>query len=592
MTADQLIIIVTLCLMLVLFAWGKWRYDLVSLVTLLVVSIIGIVPTSEAFKGFGNPAVITVAAVLVVSRGLMNSGIVDYIAALMFKVGERYLMQLAALVVAVTLSSAFMNNIGALALFMPIAIRIARKSEKPPSLYLMPLAFGSLLGGLITLVGTPPNIIISNFRADALETNPFRMFDFAPVGAGVALAGLLFILLLGWRLIPKREGTLSRDEMFKIGDYITALKVPEDIEIEKLTLKEIERFSEGNVLVISHVRNERNYPAPSLNRLIRPGDTIIVQGEMEHLQEVIDHFGFKLSEADRLRDEDLSSDDIALIEATVTTNSMLINQTARSLQLRTHFNVNLLGVARQGARHSKSPDQVRLRAGDVLLLQGAEETFREVLPMIGCLPLAQRDLRIGKDRRLFLGIGIFAVAIVVSALGLLPVQIAFASAAALMVIVKLLTLKEAYESIDWPIIILLGALIPVSRALETTGSAQLIADTILKTAGLIPAWSSMMILMLVTMLLSNVVNNAAAALIMAPIAVQISIGLGTAIDPFLMAVAVGASCAFLTPIGHQSNTLVLGPGGYRFGDYWRLGLPLSLLVIAAAAPLILLVWPL
>lgn len=590
MTFDQYAILILLAVMLLFFVWGKWRYDLISLVTLIFASVIGLVPVDEAFSGFGHPAVITVAAVLVVSRGLMNSGIVDFMAKLMNRVGENYLVQLAALVAAVTVSSAFMNNIGALALFMPVAIRIAKKSGRSPSLYLMPLAFGSLLGGMTTLVGTPPNIIISSFRAQALGTPPFRMFDFSYAGVGVAAVGMLFIILLGRYLVPKDGKSDSGKELFEVGDYITALEVVEGSKVEEMKLSDLEEISEGKVRVIGHNMGKKNFAVPYLSRSFRVGDRIIVEGSAESLQEIMDHFGFALAKADKLSKEDLKSDEISLMEAIVTTNSALMGRTARRFRLRSRFGVNLLGVAREGARLNKFPEDVLIKPGDVLLLQGSIDSLPEVLQQIGCLPLSERDLRIGKPKRLALGAGIFAAALVVAGMGLLPVQITFTAAAAVMVFTKFLTLKEVYENIDWSIIVLLGAIIPVSQALETTGSAQLIADIILKLAYSVPHWMSLALVMTVTMLLSNVVNNAAATLIMAPIAVKIALGLSVSADPFLLGVAISAASAFLTPIGHQSNTLVMGPGGYKFGDYWKLGLPLSLIVIGVAVPLILMFW--
>lgn len=590
MTFEQSSILSLLMVMLVLFIWGKWRYDLVSLVILLVASVMGLVPVNEAFSGFGHPAVITVAAVLVVSRGLMNSGIVDFMARLMNRVGEHYLIQLAALVGAVTLSSAIMNNIGALALFMPVAIRIARKSGRSPSLYLMPLAFGSLLGGVTTLVGTPPNIIISSFRADTLGVAPFRMFDFTLAGAGVAAAGVIFIMLAARFLIPKGSGNDTRKELFEVGDYITALEVVETSKIEGVSLSDIEKVSEGKVRVIGHTLGKKKYPVPYLSRPYQKGDRIIVEGSPESLQEVMDYFGLVLAKSDKLSREDLKSEEITLIEAIVTTNSSLINRSARGIRLRSRFGVNLLGVAREGARLKKFPEDIVMKAGDVLLLQGAVESLQEVLQQIGCLPLSERELRIGKPKRLILGSSIFIAALIIAGLGILPVQIMFTASAVVMVLTRFLSLKEVYESIDWSIIVLLGAIIPVSQALETTGSAQIVADIILKLAFAAPLWMSLALVMGVTMLLSNVVNNAAATLIMAPIAVKIALGLSVSADPFLMGVAIASSSAFLTPIGHQSNTLVMGPGGYKFGDYWKLGLPLSIIVMGVGVPLILLFW--
>lgn len=589
---EQYLVFITLFIVLVLFVWGRWRYDVVAVMALLFLTIVGLIPGEQAFYGFSHPAVITVAAVLILSRALMNSGLVDSIARLMSRTGQNQSLQLATLVVAVTICSAFMNNIGALALFMPVAIRIARKNRSSPSIYLMPLAFGSLLGGLITQIGTPPNIIISLYRADTLAAEPFRMFDFAPVGLGVAFIGVIFIVLLGWRLIPCRKGSLSPEDLFEIDSYLTEVYVPEGSKFAGKRLLELGHASEGDIVVVGHVRNKKKLPFFSPYRYFNGGDHIIIKANAEDLKEFLEITGFELTASRKLSKEDLRSDEINVIEVVVNTNSVIEGQTARSLNLRSIYGINLLGISREGARLKERPDRVRFRAGDVLLLQGRSEVLRDVMASIGCLPLIERGLKLGKPRRIYLSIALFAMALLSTALGLLPIQVAFMTAAVAMLLAGFVSLREIYDSIDWPVIVLLGAMIPVSKALETTGGAETIGQAIYSQAGNVTPWVTMTIVILITMLLSNVVNNAAAALLMAPIALSIAKGMGVSADPFLMVVAVGASSAFLTPIGHQSNTLVMGPGGYHFGDYWRMGLPLTLLIALFAVPLIMIVWPL
>jgi di/tricarboxylate transporter len=592
MTGDQLIVFATLALVLVLFIWGRWRYDLVALFALIVVSAAGLIPAADAFAGFGHPAVITVAAVLVVSRALFNSGMVDYLVRFMSRAGDNQFVQLTVLVIAVTVCSGFMNNIGALALFMPVAIRMARKNDLSPSLFLMPLAFGSLLGGLITQVGTPPNIIISTFREGTPIGEPFRMFDFTPVGAGVALAGVLFILLIGWRLIPQRKGKLSRSELFEIDDYITEILVPEKSALTGKRLRDLEEITEGDIVVVSHVRDGQKFPAPSPRRTFKEGDILIIRAGAEDLQELLDATGLELEESNKSGEEALSSDEVTVMEATITKNSVIEGRSARSSNLRSRYGVNLLGLSRQGGRLRAKPDSIKLRVGDVLLLQGPVKILEDVLPALGLLPLVERGLRVGQPSRVFLGLAIFITALSLAAIGLLPIQIAFTGAALVMALAGLLSLREIYESIDWPVIVLLGAMIPVSQALESSGGAQLIADGILNIAGSAAPWVTLTVVLVGTMFLSDLVNNAAAAVLMAPISLSIAAGLGASADPFLMSVAIGASCAFLTPIGHQSNTLVMGPGGYRFSDYWRMGLPLEIIIVLVAIPLIMIFWPL
>ena len=583
-----IIIFTVLGLALLLFATGKWRYDLVALMALLLVVVAGIVPAEEAFLGFGHPAVVTVAAVLIVSRGLTNSGIVDMIVRGISRVGGYFTLQLSALTGLVAAASAFMNNVGALALMMPVAIRMARSNERSPSLLLMPLAFGSLLGGLVTLIGTPPNIVIATFRGE-INAEPFRMFDFSPVGLGIALIGLLFISLIGWRLIPLRKGQASREDLFQIKDYITEVKVTRESKLAGKFLQELASVADVEAVVIGIIRESQRLQAPSSLEIIRPGDILVVKADADDLKVLVDAANLELVGSEELKEEER---EINMAEAVVMPDSVLVGRTARSLNLRWRFGINLLAVARQGARLQVRLGNIELAAGDVLLVQGRADNLEEILSTLGCLPLGEREVRIGQPRRAFLGTAIFAAAIILAAFNFLSVQIALTAAAVLMVLLGFLTLRESYESVNWPVIVLLGAMIPVGQALETTGGAEIIASQLISLSGEISPALTLTVVMVGTMLLSDVVNNVAAAVLMAPIAVNVAWGLGASTDSFLMSVAVGASCTFLTPIGHQSNTLVMGPGGYRFGDYWRMGLPLDIIIVTVAVPLILYFWPL
>jgi len=588
---QQAVVFATLAMALVLFINGRWRYDVVALLAMLAVTITGIVPAGSAFAGFGHPAVVTVAAVLVVSRGLSNSGVVDLLARPLYRVPNNTTLQIIALGSLVAVLSAFMNNVGALALLMPIAIKMAQKQNRSPSALLMPLAFGSLLGGLITLIGTPPNIIIATFRADAVG-EPFRMFDFAPVGAGVAAAGLAYIALAGWRLVPHRKAAGSRDGLFEIGDYITEVTVPEGAKLAGKRVRDIAQLTDAEVVVLAIVRNgERmSYPV-SISRILA-GDVLVVEASSDDLKELVDEAGLKLSASRKLGPEALGAGgELGLIEAVVMTDSPLLRETPRSINLRSRYGVNLLGVARSGERKGGRLRSIRFQAGDVLLLQAPAISAAETLAAMGCLPLAGRDLRLGRPRHVAAAIAIFGTALLLAAVGLLEIQVAFTAAAVVMVMARLLDLREAYESIDWSIIVLLGAMIPVGEALELSGGANSVANAALWLAGSMPPAASLVLVMVATMFLSDLVNNAAAAVLMAPISIAIAQGFDASVDPFLMAVAIGASCAFLTPIGHQSNTLVMGPGGYHFGDYWRMGLLLEAIIVLVATPLILIFWP-
>lgn len=617
MQSDQLIVFTVLAATLGLFVWNRWRYDIVALGALLVVVLVGIVPPEKAFMGLGHPAVITVAAVLVVSRGLLNSGVVDSLARHLTKVGDRPWAQVLLLSGIVALCSGFMNNVGALALFMPVAIWMSRQSGRSPSYLLMPLAFGSLLGGTLTLIGTPPNIIIAGYRRELGDT-PFRMFDFLPVGLAITVAGLLLIVLL-WRLIPRRENPGGDQELFEISAYLTELKVPDDSKYAGRTLHDliIAGGDDAEVVVIALVRGGHYQPMPSTYEVLHGDDVLLVEADPDSLKRFLDKTHLILApEADRKAQEKAEQDkqadtrdtsdkqhaagesgsdrqgERALVEAIVTPSSPLVGTTATGLALRERHGVNVLAVARQGQRLRQRLGNIRYAAGDILLLQAREEQLQSRLNSLGCLPLASRGLRITAPRQVWLASGIFATALALIALGVVPAAIALVGAALAMVLAGLVPTGEIYKSIDMSVIVLIAAMLPIGEALETTGGSRLIADALLTIGQAAPPAATVAILMAGVMLLSNVVNNAAAAVLAAPVAISLSRGMEASADPLLMAVAIGASCAFLTPIGHQSNTLVMAPGGYRFGDYWRLGLPLSILVVLVAVPAILWVWPL
>jgi len=591
MSWDAGYVFAVLGLALVLFVWARWRYDLVALAALLAVAMAGLIPPGEVFSGFGHPAVVTVAAVLILSRGLRNAGVVDVIAKVLLRAGGNTTLQVSLLALCVALLSGFMNNVGALALLLPVAIQMARKSGKSPSLLLMPLAFGSLLGGLPTLIGTPPNLIIAASRMEH-GADRFRMFDFAPVGLAVMALGVVFVGLVGWRLVPQRKNSSSRDDLFQVKEYTTELRVESKSKWIGKTISELEHALEDGLTVARIARGEHRTLVPSAWETLREDDSLIVEGDPEAVKALIDKGGLELSGRGDATEKDLQSDEVSVVEAIVRPDSFIENRTAAWLRLRTRYGVNLLAVARQGRRISRRLAQIRFQAGDVLLLQGARENLDDTMAQLGCLPLAERELRIGQPRRVLLALAIFGAGVAASIAGLLPVEVAFVASSALMVLGRLVSLSEAYDSVDWPVIVLLAALIPVGGAMETTGGSDWLAALLLQAGAGLPPAATLILMLLATMALSNVINNAAVAVVMAPIAVAIAHGLEVSSDPFLMAVAVGASSAFLTPIGHQSNTLVMGPGGYEFGDYWKMGLPLSLLVAGAGGPLILYFWPL
>lgn len=590
LTFDQGVVFTVLLIALVLFIRGPLRYDGVALLALLVVTVTGVVPASEAFAGFGHPAVITVAAVLVISAALQEAGVVDLIANPLSRLGNRVTLNVLVLAAVVAVLSAFMNNVGALALMMPVAVRVATRGGFPPSLLLMPLAFASLLGGLTTLIGTPPNIIIAGFR-ESEGGDAFRMFDFAPVGGAVAAAGVAFIGLAGWRLVPKRTSTASERDIFEIDRYLSEVTVPAGSRADGALVRDIESVEESYTVVAGILRGGQQFVAPSAFEVIRAGDVLSIEADPDTLNELIRRFGLDFTGA--VGGTGIPSEQLGLMDAVILPRSPLVGRTPHSIALRTAYGVNLLAVARTGAPVGSRLSRIRLAAGDIVLLQAPAKSWAEVLKSLACAPIrSEPGLPERAGRRVLLASLIFGVALVLTATGALAAQVSLSAAALAMVAARIIRVGEVYQSIDWPIIVLLGAMLPVGTAFETSGSAARVAAGILEVSRDMPAAVSLVVLMVATMALSNILNNAAAAVLMAPIGLGVAHDLGVSSDPLLMAVAIGASSPFLTPIGHQSNTLVFGPGGYRFGDYWRLGLPLQLIVIAVAVPVILFAWPL
>lgn len=609
-TQDQTLILAILAATVAMFLWGRWRHDMVALGALLAAVAAGLVDPGAAFAGFGHPAVITVACVLVLSRGLQTSGAVDVLARRLLPTEAGAATSLAALVGLGALMSGFMNNVGALALLMPVGVKLAARLELPPGRVLMPLSFGTILGGMTTLIGTPPNLIVSGFR-QGMGGEGFSMFAFTPVGASVAAAGVALVALAGWRLVPARRE--AGEARFDTGAYLTEARVPARAKAAGMTLREIEtELQSADAQVVGLVRNDMRLTAPRGGRRVAAGDVLVIEAEAEALTDVLSKLGLTLeaaaekpeeaaereaeTAADKPEDEptqkSADNDAPVLREFVVRPESAIIGRSATDLQLRTRYGLNLLAISRDGAQSHARLRTLRFKPGDLLLMQGQPEALAGFGAETGCVPLAERDLRILDRRKALLATLIMAAAVGVAALGLAPAAIAFAGGVLASMALGTVPPRAVYQAIDWPVVVLLAALLPVAGAMEATGAADLLAGALLRAVAGGDAVVALVVIMVVTMFLSDVMNNAATAAVMCPIAIGAANTLGVNADTLLMAVAIGASCAFLTPIGHQNNTLILGPGGFRFGDYWRLGLPLEALIVALATPLLLIFWPL
>lgn len=593
MTYEQYAISGVLLVALVGFIWGRWRYDIVAFVCLIAAVFLGVVPSVNAFSGFGHPATITVVAILILSRALSNSGAVEHLSKILAPAAGTPATHIGAMSLVATPLSAIMNNIGALSLLMPVAIQSAIKAARSPAAVLMPLSFASILGGLITLIGTPPNIIVANYRG-TVSDSAFGMFAFTPVGGVIAIVGVVFIALIGWRLIPKARLKFSEEkELFKIDDYVAEITVGEDSPLVGQSIHDLhDDAAEEDVKILGLIREgTRGYMRVRYLPL-RASDRLVVEAPPAALTLYVKKNDLELAGTASDGTVDLEGENTVLVEAVIPPRSVLSGRTPRLAGLTGRAGLHLLGISRQGRPIRDRLYQVQFRPGDILLLHGDEEHVHRSIGDLGCLPLAPRKLGSDPGRKASIVIAAFVAAIALSIADIAPLPISFSAAAAIVILTNIVPLREVYDAIDWPVVVLLGAMMPIGGALETTGVTDLITTGIVGLSGSLGPVAIMTIILIITMTLSDIMNNAATAVVAAPIAYGTALQLGVNPDAFLMAVAVGASCAFLTPIGHQNNTLIMGPGGYQFGDYWRVGLPLEIIIVAVAVPMILIVWPL
>jgi di/tricarboxylate transporter len=587
MRTDQWLVVIVIVLMMAAFIWGRYRYDIVAAVALIVSMALGLVPPNKAFSGFSDDIVIIVGSALLLSGAIARSGVMDVVLRRIAPSSQAPRVQLLTLVLLVAFMSSFVKNIGALAIMIPIALQMARASGVSPSMFLMPMSFASLLGGLMTQVGTSPNVIVSRIREE-ISGHTFRMFDYTPLGLSLTLVGIVF-LVVSYRLLPERQRS-ERDlnEAVAIKNYTTEAKVtPQTLAVGK-SIRDLQRLASGGAMIIAIISDKGRFRKPLPDTALKTGDLLIIEGEQEALDRVVSQGRLKLSGQRPQKSE--PGAEIGAVEAIVGAGSRLIGKSAKDLYLF-DTGLTLLAVSRSDERFVERLGEIKIQNGDVLVLQGNIKSLPDHLREWGCLPLVQRDVRLGSGRNALVPVAILLGAMVLTAFGVIPVAAAFFGAALLVVLFGGVPMRDAYSHLDAPILVMLAALIPVSDALRTTGTTDIIAGKLSDLAAMLPPYGALALILVAAMTVTPFLNNAATVLVMAPIAATFAGKLGYAPEAFLMAVAIGAGCDFLTPIGHQCNTLVMGPGGYRFGDYWKLGLPLSIIVVLVAVPLLLMVWP-
>ena len=590
MSTDQIILFSLFGAVFGLLLWGRFRYDIVAFSALMVGVVLGVVPQKDAFAGFGHPATLVVALVLVVSAGLVRSGAVFLITRTLVDASRSLGAHITLMGAIGGILSAFMNNVAALALLMPVDVQTARKAGRSPGLSLMPLSFATILGGMVTLIGTPPNIIIAAIREESLGA-PFKMFDFAPVGGIAAIAGMTFVALVGWRLIPPRDESSSTSD--DLAEYIAELTVPEDSKHIGKRLSELEpEADKTDVAILGLIRDGKRHYGQARNTALKAGDALVLEATPDALDEFRTTLNLALSDIERTERLNAAGEGVEILEVVVKDTSRLVDRTAEAVGLAWRQSAVLMGISRGDTRIKNQVRKTPIQPGDILLLLVPRNRGHDVTDWLGCLPLADRGLAVTENSKVWLAIGMFAGAVIAASLGLIYLPVALGLVVIAYVLTRIVPLSELYTHIEWPVVVLLGSMIPLGAALETSGGTELISGALLGWTAGMPAWAVLTVLMIVTMTLSDVLNNTATTIVAAPVGIQMAQSLGVSPDPFLMAVAVAASSAFLTPIGHKNNTLILGPGGYSFGDYWRMGLPLEIIIVAVSIPAILVFWPL
>jgi di/tricarboxylate transporter len=589
MTIEQIFIFGLLGAVLAMLVWGKVRYDLVAFGALIVAVLGGAITAEDAFSGFGHEATIIVALVLVISRAMINAGAVELIAQYVVSASRPLPMHITIMSVTGAAMSAVINNVAAIVILMSLDMEAAKKAGRSPSLSLMPLSYATIFGGMITLIGTPSNIVIAQFRERALG-EPFRMFDFAPVGIVCAVVGIAFVATIGWRLIPQRSER-TRPSMTESDLFIAEARVPEKSPaIGKTPADLYELGDEHDVTLLGLVRRGKRLPGFAAATEMKKGDFLVLEGDPKSIEAFVGAAKLALSKQEL--QEGITDKTMSLMEVIVPEGSRAIGRNVHEMRLRYRRGISLLGISRGGKRFRERVEKLAIRQGDVLLLFGPVDLLSDAADWLGTLPLADRSHTVIQRRKALLAIGIFIAAVATSVIGWVPLSIALAAVVALYAIVNIVTPSDVYGAVEWPIIVLLGSLIPLGTAFEDAGGTQLITGAIIGWSGGLPAWAILAIVMAVTMILSDFLNSIVTVLIAAPIGVSVAQSLGVSPDPFLMGVAVAGTCGLLTPIGHKNNAIIMGPGGYSFGDYWRLGAPLELLVIAIGVPTILFFWPL
>jgi di/tricarboxylate transporter len=596
-TIENLLVLGILAVAVVLFVSEKLRVDVVAMMVLVALVLTGLVTAEEAFSGFASPAVITVWAVFIVSGGLTRSGVADLIARQVVQLAGRSQLRLTVLIMlAVGVMSAFMNNIGAVAILLPAVMSVARETDIPPSKLLIPLAWASLLGGNMTMIGTPPNILASSILESYADIEPFGFFDFTPMGLVVLGAGILYMVLVGRHLLPKRSPGGDLADSYPVQEYLTEARVAGDSPLLGRTVREadLENRYGLNVIHIHLCCQEGEAVSAMTDHRLQEGDELHLEATADAILAANQALGLVPVPDRPIQpwEPEPERSAIELAEVVLAPSSSLRGKTLRQIDFRSRFGLAVLAIRHQGETLFARLGDVALDFGDSLLIQGPVDKINLLRRERDFLLLDMPPMEMRRTQKAPVSIAILLGVLVVVTAGWLHVSAAMFIGALLMVLSGTLTMDEAYRSIEWKSVFLIAGMLPLGLAMENTGTARLLADQIV---GLVGNWGPLAVMMgifVMTGLLTEVMSNAAATVLAVPIAIDAALGMGADPHAFVMAIVIAASTSFLMPIGHQVNVLVFGPGGYRFSDYTKVGVWLNVVLFILTALILPLIWPL
>jgi di/tricarboxylate transporter len=592
MTTEIALTLFIIVVAIVLFATEKLRVDVIALIVLLAVALTGLVSPEEAFAGFANPAVITVWAVYIVSGALFKTGVADMLGqGIQRLAGTSELRLIGVIMLACGIMSGFMNNVGATAMLLPAVVGISRRTKVPVSRLLIPLSFSSLLGGSLTLIGTPANILGAGILADR-GLPGFTFFDFVPTGALFLGTGIGYMLFVGWRLLPSRQSPDDQQAAYQLREYVSEVRVAPESPLAGQTLLESRLGADYELTVLAIEREGVVQTTLHPDTGIQPGDLLMVEGSVEHLVRAQKALRLAI-DVERSADlEQLDADEVHLFEATLAPHSRMMDHTLSEIGFRTRYGFSVLAIRRYGEVIAERLSNVRLQFGDALLLQGPRQRLTALQEGADFLVLEPVKLELRRRHKAAIAVGVMALVLILVLGAGFHISTAMVIGSVLMVLTGCLAMDEAYESIDWRTVFLVAGMLPLGTAMQSTGAARFLADLLLGAVGGLGPLAVLAGIYILVALITQPMSNAAAVVLIVPIAIDTALGLGANPKPFVLATILGAATSFLTPVGHKANVLVFGPGGYRFFDYTRVGAPLTLILLIVTLIFMPILWPL